>query len=287
MIYTEKVSELLSGLYPDKIIDEMGKIVGDYLSKLQKNPRYKPVPSSLHEVTEAREMFDPVIEISWEPDEFFELMGIYDGKSRTVKGPLNHILTRMFTIARMLEGYIENYPNEEEKKIYTDPPLLQRESEELKRIHEKYFANATEKLKNKNELMKRFELLGKVGESIANIETVYPGQSSTEAYENFGIFHLFPSNKEVDITSTSPGVIIPTEADPLRYKDSVLILKKNLLRPTYFEMLRLSVDLGKDRVRKYSANREGTAKNLIKYISMLNEAKKILSGYLQLGGREI
>lgn len=115
------------------------------------------------------------------------------------------------------------------------------------------------------------------------MEGVYPAIGSTQAYELFGIFHLFPSNYLVDLTATTPGVVLPTEANPLQFKDSVVELKKNLLRPTCFEMLRKSIDLGEGRSRRYSAGREGTTKNLRDYPQLLPFAKEILQGYIDLG----
>jgi hypothetical protein len=278
------IGELFSGLYGPEIVDNISTIAEHYLTEKRDNPNYKPVPSSLHGATSARDMSDPVVKAPDKPlSDLFKKMGVYDGER--IKGPLNHILARLLTIPRMIEGYIENYPTGEEKAIYKDPPMLQLSPDELKRIRDDYFTLACEKLKDRLELANKFRIIGLAGETVADIESAYPGESSTEAYENFGIFHLFPSNETVDITSTSPGVIIPTEADPLRYKDTVEILKKNLLRPTYFEMLRLSIELAKDRVRRYSANRGGTAENLAKYISMLGAAKQILSEYLELGER--
>jgi hypothetical protein len=94
-----------------------------------------------------------------------------------------------------------------------------------------------------------------------------------------------PDNMQVDLTATSPGVILPTEADPFKYKDTVNILKKNLMRFTYFEMLKrcVSSPFAEGRVRRYFAGKEGTANNINKYPQFADAAKKILAQYLALG----
>jgi hypothetical protein len=127
--------------------------------------------------------------------------------------------------------------------------------------------------------------LGELGQKAAESENekAYPAYGSTEAYELFGIFHMFPDNRQVDVTATSPGVILPTEADPLRFKDSVPGLRKNLLRPPYFTMLTESIATGGGRRRRYSASRAGTAKALREYPHLAGAAKELLSRYLELG----
>jgi len=282
-----EVSELVSGLYSDQIVDELQKIADHYRDIKRSKPSYLDVPSSLHNVTGARKMSNPIVAV---PEDIrspiFKHLGITG--EECLHGPLNHILARMITIPMMLEGYVNNYPAEEELKIYTDPPLLQMPQDEVKRIFEKYFARASEKLKDEKEFVKAFKVLGEIGQQVAEeTENVYPANGSTQAYELFGIFHLFPDNRQVDLTATSPGVILPTEADPLRFKDSVVALKKNLLRPTYFQMLRFSIrpELGDNRRRRYSASREGTARNLQAYPQLAESAKDILATYLALGGR--
>ncbi len=282
--FGDKVTELFSGLYSDSIVEEAGRLSQYYMEKQDVYPLRMPVPDSMHDVTDHRDMIDSCVEAPKDKLKtgFFKMIGAEDGKK--IIGPFNHILARMFTIPRMIDGYIENYPTDtEELAIYTDPNLLQYSPDELKELRDIYFAQASDILKDPAELIERFRLLGEIGEDAAQIESAYPAVGSTQAYELFGIFHLFPSNKTVDVTSTSPGVILPTEADPLKYKDSVDILKKNLLRPTYFEMLRHAIDLDPERKRRYSANRKGTAKNLQAYPQLLEAAKDILRGYIDLG----
>ena len=296
MIYTPQLIErdtatLLDGLYPDYIVGETARLAGHYTQMKADHPSYVSVPESLHGVTRAREMSDVRVEGPQKKfrTDLLPILGVYDGK--TVHGPLNHILARMITIPMMIGGYLDHYPDENEIGIYTDPPLLQFSPDELRHLYDAYFAAADEALKDPEELGRRFRMLGYVGENVTQFEPVYPAASSdrvsgsTQAYELFGIFHLFPSNYTVDITSTSPGIILPTEADPLRFRDSVAELKKNLLRPTYFEMLKRSIDSDFRIKRRYSASRSGTAKNLAEYPQLLDAAKEILARYLALGKR--
>lgn len=209
---------------------------------------------------------------------------IKDGK---IIGPANHIISRLISIPAMLGDYIESNPTPEEVASYTDPKLLQYTPEQLQEVFKNHFEKASEALSDRNELDRRFALLGELGELLINedVETVYPAMGSTQAYENFGIFHLFPSNKLVNLTSTSPGVILPTEADPMKYKDDIKG-QKNLLRAVYFKMLSHSVDpthFGEGRSKQYFASETGTAKNLQKYPKLLGAAKEILQSYLDLG----
>lgn len=283
-----RVTDLFSGLYADSAVEDLAGLAQHYLDtkdyEMHRGDGIEPVPGSLRGITGHRSMSNGVIpKGDFRPrGELFRMLGV-EGEE-TINGPLNHILARMITIPRMIDGYNANYPTDPgERAIYTDPPMLQLEQRELMKIRYDHFAMAAEILRNPAELVRRFHLLGDIGEDVARVESAYPARGSTQAYENFGIFHLFPSNRQVDITATSPGVILPTEADPLRFKDSVVSLKKNLLRPTYFEMLRHSIDLGPDRIRRYSAGSEGTAKDLRQYPQLLEAAKKILSDYLELG----
>lgn len=281
------VGDMLDGLYSDEVVDYVSTLADLYSDRKLSGLDRLPIPDSLKDVTESRKMSKPMVYI---PDGCFDNpvlrhLGIVEGEK--INGPLNHIITRMLTIPKMLPGYIDNYPtNPDELKTYTDPPLLQLPPDELKRISDDYFAQAHHALSEEPELLERFKLLGVIGEYVAKeVENVYPAVGSTQAYDLFGIFHLFPSNKKVDITSTSPGVILPTEADPLRFKDSVVLLKKNLLRPEYFSMLRKSIDIDDGRSRRYSANREGTANNLKAYPHLSDAAKEILSEYLKIRDR--
>jgi plasmid stabilization system protein ParE len=283
----ESVARLLSGLYNPQIVDEVAAVADHYreMSLSLDGRKPIPIPSSLHGVTEAHYMPDPDVQ---GPEEkptagILELIGVYNGE--TLHGPMSHILARLFTTPRMLRGYIDNYPTAAELSIYTDPPFLQLPPEELELKFRKYFETAAEALADPVELGRRLAMLGDVCEDFARLDGVYPARNSTEAYELFGIFHLFPSNRVVDITATSPGVILPTEADPLRFKDSVEGLKKNLLRPTYFEMLRLSIESDFRRERRYSASRSGTAKSLKEYPHLADAARSILARYLELGKR--
>jgi hypothetical protein len=280
-----RVPNLLYNLYSDEVIDQLTTAAAHYAKQKAENPVYVDVPSSLHGATRARQMSDVVVGApSRFKSEILSHLGVLKSDG-TLKGPLNHMLARMFTIPRMLQGYIGNWPTDDEKAIYTDPPLLQMDRDQVGRIYDDYFARAADMLGCQNMLAMKFKLLGEIGEDVCEVESVYPATNSTEAYELFGIWHLFKSNEEVDLTSTSPGVILPTEADPLRYKDSVTILKKNLLRPTYFEMLRLAVNniLGEGRNRRYFASREGTKKNLLAYPELIGVSKEILSQYLDMG----
>ncbi len=280
----QKVAELLTGLYSDVVVGETSRLAQHYIEEGQ--PHYEHVPHSLRGVTSVHFMEPGLVVGPQKPfrSGIFRLTGVYDGK--TISAPLNAILARMITVPRMIRGYIDNYPrSEDELAIYTDPPFLQFHPDELRGLHDTYFAQASEALLDRGELIRRFRLLGDVGEDVAREEVAYPARNSTQAYELFGIFHLFPSNETVDVTSTSPGVILPTEADPLRFRDSVFVLKKNLLRPTYFEMLRHSIDLGDGRRRRYFASRKGTAQNLAEYPQFLGMAKDILAKYLELGDR--
>jgi hypothetical protein len=231
-----RTTELLDGLYRPEIIEKVAGLAGAYIDFKEREENTGHVvelPPQLADVNAVKYMSDP--DVKYINKRFahalLEELGIYDGE--VIKGPLNHIIARMITIPRMLDAYIGNYPGtDEEKSIYTDPRLLQLSRDELKRIYEEHYALADEMLQNPEELIRRFGLLGALGQMIAEIELVYPAVGSTQAYELFGIFHLFPDNKMVDLTSTSPGIILPTEADPLRFKDTVEILTKNLLRPT-------------------------------------------------------
>ena len=278
----EGVGELLDGLYSDGIVETASGAAKGYTMVQKYQPAFTEMPHSLAEATGRTKIYGPDVEYGVYGD-FFELMDFTE-KHGYMKGPLNHITTRMITIPMMIKDYIGNYPTKEEIKIYEDPPLLQLSPDKLKEFYEDYLATAAEKLEDKEELVKRFDMLGRLGEKIAyEIEDSYPAKGSTQAYELFGIFHLFPSNSEVDVTSTSPGVVLPTEADPLRFKDSVPLLSKNLLRPTYFEMLKRSIELGPERTRRYFASRKGTAKNLKDYATLLPFAKEILQGYINLG----
>lgn len=281
-----QVIGIFEDLYAAQVVDELATAAAHYLDRVSNYghmTKYR-VPSSLHDYTSAREMSNTVVDApeDFDSDILRNLGVLSDGE---LKGAFNHIIARMITIPRMLPGYVDNWPTAEEKALYTDPPLLQMERDDVVRIHDQYFAQAAEKLAEEGALAHKFRSLGELAEKVCEIESVYPGTSSTEAYEDFGIFHLFPNNKRVDLTSTSPGVILPTEADPLAYKDSVAILKKNLMRPTYFDMLRLSVDshLGMNRKRRYFASREGTRKNLLAYPDLIGAAKEILERYLALG----
>jgi hypothetical protein len=277
-----EVAGLLTGLYSDKVIDEVSAAAAHYATERLENPKYADVPSDLHGVTDAKRMSSTIVHADDIDCDVLKHLGIL--KEAELKGPLNHMVARMFTVPRMLKGYIQNLPSEQEKSIYTDPQLLQYEISRLKGLYETYFTQASDMLEGKDELLKRFKQLGEFGEMVCDeIENVYPATNSTEAYELFGIFHLFPNNEQVGLTSTSPGVILPTEADPLKYKDSVDMLKKNLLRPTYFEMLSNSVVLDAGRSRRYFASREGTRKNLLAYPQLIDAAKEILSRYLELG----
>jgi hypothetical protein len=283
----DAAKRVVLGLYSDEIVDDLLSVTSQYMKGQEKSYALN-IPSSLHGATSAREMTNPVVIAPQKPvNDFFREMGICDGK--IIKGPLNRILARMITIPMMISGYMNNYPSPQEREIYTDPPLLQRSPDELKRLYDTFFAAASEKLEGKTEMLKRFASLGIFGDFASVMEKVYPSRTSTEAYELFGIFHLFPSNQVVDITATSPGVILPTEADPLRFKDSVLELRKNLLRPTYFEMLKNSVNLnvrgGRRRARRYSASRSGTAESLAEYPQLVEAAKGILQGYLGMENR--
>lgn len=282
----DRTTELLDGLYRPEIIEKVAGLTSAYIGfKGENTDHVKPLPLSLTGINAVKFMSNP--NVKYINKKFAHaLLGeldIYDGE--VIKGPLNHIIARMITIPRMLGGYIGNYPTDDEKSIYTDPRMLQLSRDELKGIYEEHYALADEMLQNPEELIRRFDMLGALGQMIAEIEFAYPAVGSTQAYELFGIFHLFPDNKEVDVTATTPGIVLPTEADPLRFKDTVEILTKNLLRPTYFEMLGKSIALGEDRVRRYSANTKGTAKNLQEYKHLLDAAKGILQGYIKLGER--
>lgn len=281
------VCDLLDGLYSDKVIDEVSKAVSHYAKEMIENPNYSDVPESLHPFTDARKMSQTDLEVGGNFDSaILKDLGILKGGK--LKGPVNHMLARMLTIPRMIEGYIENIPIGEEKSEYTDPRLLQYGASVLMRVYKEHFAHAAEALRNEDFLLGKLKLLGELGENVCdNVENAYPANNSTEAYELFGIFHLFPGNKEVNLTSTSPGVILPTEADPLKYKNALNAIKKNpnLLRPTYFEMLSKSIDqkIGDGRARRYFASREGTKKNLLLYHELIDASKEILQGYLDLG----
>ena len=284
----EKVTDLLDGLYSAGIVEDISELAQFYRDRKVLDSGTMPVPESLHAVTDARGMSDPMVPVDDKrrfDKPYLVGLGIVTDDG-VIRGPLNAILSRMLTIPRMIRGYVENYPTCDERVIYTDPPMLQWEHRDLARIADTHFGQASDALEQEVELVERFKLLGEIGEEIAQeVERVYPSRGSTQAYETFGIFHLFPSNLQVDLTSTSPGVILPTEADPLRFKNAVTLLTKNLLRPTYFEMLRYSVDIAEGRIRRYSANRKGTAKNLRAYPQLSDAAKDILAEYLAIRNR--
>lgn len=83
---------------------------------------YIPIPENLGGATQTIEMSYPNVPFTGDNDEFFKLMDIAgDG---VIKGPLNHIMARMLTIPRMIDGYIQNYPKGDEIRIYDDPPIL-------------------------------------------------------------------------------------------------------------------------------------------------------------------
>ncbi len=280
-----QIVSLLDGLYSAEVIDDVACIGAHYLSGRQAQPTYVDMPKDLHGFTQVRKMSDTKVPapIDYESQALTDL-GILtqDGQ---IKGAFNHIITRMITMPLILGGYVKNWPTEVEQEIFTDPPLLQRDRSYVTKAHDRYFAQAADKLASTEELAKRFAMLGELGEFAMNIEPVYPAKGSTEAYENFGIWHLLPGNKQVDLTATSPGVILPTEAKPLEYKDTVTLLKKNLMRSAYFDMLRLCVSsaFGDGRMRRYFADKKGTIDNLKKYPQFVEEAKNILAEYLKLG----
>lgn len=282
-----KSGEFAEKLYSSNIAEATEKIVEAYIGDLN----YKSgVPDSLHQYTTARKMSECTA--PWPSElrdrkikEFFQEMGIYNELSNRIEGPLNHILGRMFIVPRIIDDYIENFPDDEQRSIYSDPPLFMMNENNVAGFRDDFLVSASEYLSDEDGLIEMMNMLGELGQEAALEEKVYPGRSSTQAYENFGIFHLFPGNHEVDIISTSPGVILPTEADPLKYMNSSEITQKNLLRKVYFEMLGNSIHLGDDRKRKYSANEEGTAKNLLKHPALKGAAKEILGKYLEIGDR--
>jgi hypothetical protein len=165
--------------------------------------------------------------------------------------------------------------------------LLQYDVERLKKVYSEFFSDANDILLAQEEnLDEKFKILGELVELSCNgVEPVYGSKGSTQAYETFGPWHLIPSNPEVDLTATSPGVVLATEADPIKYAGD----DKNLIRSTYFDMLRSSIKqtIGSGRRRLYFASEPGTRAKLQQYQEtdpkLIEASKEILQKNLELG----
>ena len=155
-----QICSLLDGLYSAEVIDNVARIGAHYLNGRQEHPTYEDVPKDLHMFTEARQMSDTTVPAptGYESQVLSDL-GILR-ENGTIKGAFNHIMTRMLTIPMVLGGYVKNWPSEAEIEIFTDPPLLQRDKEYVARAHDRYFAQAGDKLASKEELARRFAMLG-------------------------------------------------------------------------------------------------------------------------------
>jgi hypothetical protein len=202
-------------------------------------------------------------------------------KDGNLMGPFAGIAAKFIMTPMMLGPFVDNLPSD--RSPYTNPPLLQAHPNELRKLVKDVFGMAIEFLADEERLRSKLLEFGALCNAVAvELESVFAASDSTDAYLTFGIHHLFPDNHFVWITSTSPGIVLPLEADPVKYRLPGQDVKfGNPMRPAYFDMLRLSAR--PDYRRRYFASLEGTRNGLRQHPELKDAAKGILRKYLALG----
>lgn len=213
-------------------------------------------------------------------DVFFHL-GVLEARDgrQFANAPLSNMLVRLTLLPALVSECRKALDKGTAMEAFTDPPVLKdgngRALDELDAIAARTLGRGPSSLAYRSRMM---NLLANIVGGLAPVEAPYCGFTSTDAYINFGIFHL--ANEKASITATTPGLILPPEFDPLKWPDP----KKpdaNVIRRMYFMMLEHAASIGE---RRYFADRDNTARILQSYPEdYITESVRIAADFTQAG----
>lgn len=302
------VKELMTELYQEEIADQYATATNAYLSALRnKDYEYNNISDVLNDSVDFQKQLKGELntekvsvsniassDLVHIDHKFFDDMGYMEnfekGEDLRWVGPLNANLARAVMIPLVLEQYIEAYPSDEEFEEIgeaLDPKLFEYSPAVLNKVKDYGHYRSTRALENPEDRKDILEKLGELGDEIAKIEKSYAANNSTQSYESFGMFHLLPSDNEVCVTATTPGVILPSERNPNLFPDHDEVLQQNRVRPAYFDLLASRAqDLGMDVI--YFADEEGTVGKFRDFDQdYFEKAKENLSEFLELDNFEL
>ncbi len=286
MVFGSDVAETFSELYRGgEFSERIGEIAALYASHLQRRMYAAALPTELEPFTSVRSISEGIAPaVTDRPLMLERQLGIVHPAEPVIRGPLVGILFRYAMLPMYLGRFAEarEHMSPEERAKYNDPPILQNDEALNALLEEWVFKDAAGRMSEPEAFSRVFRRVGELADHARReFEEHYATRSSTQAYEAFGAAHLFPETRANRVTATSPGAILPAEADPLAYVGRVVDLETNLGRAAYFRLMRLGAETAGRR--RYLASIDGTRKDLRRYPELAEDAKRLLQGWLDLG----
>jgi len=275
----DAISSVIGIYFSPKVGSGFGDLSWQILEKRMSAPLLD-APKSLQGRTEKTQCRDQKIPVSGKfSDVFFKLgiLGEKDGGT-VANAPVVGMAARMLFLPSVVSIFFES--GKAAGASFSDPPVLKMSASEAAGIMRagNDIRVKTNGLEYNGGVIRLFADFAKI---MAPFESPFCGFTSTDAYVHFTHFQL--ANREVRITSTTPGAILPSENNPVKWK--VDGKEGDIARIAYFGVLQDAPEATKGN-RSYFADVHNTRRALAAQDrGLLLESANLVTHYEKRGVR--